>query len=161
MSEAQDKGSGGNPFARLFEGLTGGSGQAMKTWETWVTGQMDKMMRSEQFLGQIGKSLESSMLLRGQMNRLLEESMHNLRMPTLGDVEAVHRRLDEFERRLDAVVTRLEALAPAVAAKEAAAPPPAEAAPEAPARKTPSKPARKPRKAPRKAASSDDAGEAR
>jgi hypothetical protein len=108
----EDKQSGnGNPFpfTRLIEGLGKRPGDAMRLWETWLGTRFDQLARNSRFLGQMGKAMEGSMLIRASVNRLVEESMHNLRMPTLGDVQGLHQRLDEMERVLDRLDGRLAA----------------------------------------------------
>jgi tetrahydromethanopterin S-methyltransferase subunit G len=45
-----------------------------------------------------------------------------MRMPSAGDLEAVHKRLDALERRLDQIVDQLEAQSPKAALKRAPKP---------------------------------------
>lgn len=97
------------PFTRLIEGLGKRPGDAMRLWETWLATRFDQLARNSRFLGQMGKAMEGSMLIRASVNRLVEESMHNLRLPTLGDVQGLHQRLDEMERVLDRLDMRLAA----------------------------------------------------
>lgn len=104
----EDKQSGNPfPFTRLIEGLGKRPGDAMRLWETWLGTRFDQLARNSRFLGQMGKAMEGSMLIRASVNRLVEESMHNLRLPTLGDVQGLHQRLDEMERVLDRLDSRL------------------------------------------------------
>lgn len=97
------------PFTRLIEGLGKRPGDAMRLWETWLGTQLDQLSRNNRFLGQMGKAMEGSMLFRATLNRMVEEYLHGLRMPTLGDVQGVHGRLDELERVLDRLDARLDA----------------------------------------------------
>lgn len=98
-----------NPFFELFGRLSSQPTDAMKTWEKWLGERFEQLARNESFLGQMGKAMEGSMLFRAQMNRMTEQSLHSLRMPTLGDVEGMHGRLDELERMIDRLGARLEA----------------------------------------------------
>jgi hypothetical protein len=141
MADDSKSGNGttANPFTQLFGAFNAfAAGNSAKTWETWINGQLDRFVRSDQFLGQMGKALEGSMLFKAQMDRMFEQSLRSMRMPALSDFEAVHKRLDEMERRLDTVIDRLDAQAPRPAAKKAA---PAKKAPakKAPAKKAPAK----------------------
>lgn len=103
MSEARK-----NPLFELFGKLASQPTEAMKTWEKWLAGRFDELARNESFLGQMGKAMEGSMLFRAQMNRMTEETLHNMRLPTLGDIEGLHGRLDEIERMIDRLVRRIE-----------------------------------------------------
>lgn len=104
MSEARK-----NPLFEMFGKLASQPAEAMKAWEKWLAGRFDELARNESFLGQMGKAMEGSMLFRAQMNRMTEQTLHNMRLPTLGDVEGLHGRLDELERMIDRLGRRLEA----------------------------------------------------
>jgi len=97
-----------NPLLDML-GKLGQPTEAMKIWESWLTEQFDGLARNDRFLGQMGKAMEGSMLFRAQFNRLVEQSLHNMRLPSLGDVEALHGRLDESERMVERLTERLEA----------------------------------------------------
>lgn len=99
------------PFANLLEGLGKRPGDALRLWETWAATQFDQLARNGKFLGPMGKAMEGSMLFRASVNRMVEESMHQMRMPTLGDVQGLHARLDELERTLDRLDSRLDRFA--------------------------------------------------
>lgn len=86
----------------------GPAGQVYKEWESWFGAQFEKLAKNETFLGQTAKSMENSFLLKSQFDRMMETSARAMRMPTAGDIESVHKRLDEMERRLDAVLAKLE-----------------------------------------------------
>jgi hypothetical protein len=90
----------------------GPAGQVYKEWETWFSAQFEKLAKNETFLGTMAKSMENNFLLKSQFDRMMETSARALHMPTSGDVEQIHKRLDELERRLDAVLSRLETQAP-------------------------------------------------
>ncbi|MEZ4473677.1 MAG: poly(R)-hydroxyalkanoic acid synthase subunit PhaE [bacterium] len=90
----------GNPFLQWMQAL-GQPGDAMKTWEEWLSGQLEKVSRNEAFLGQMGRILGDSFQVKAQMDRLMEQSLRGLRLPTQSDVEGLHTRLDALERRLD------------------------------------------------------------
>jgi hypothetical protein len=77
----------------------GPAGQVYKEWEAWFGAQFEKLAKNETFLGQTAKSMENSFLLKSQFDRMMETSAHALRMPTAGDIDQVHKRLDEMERR--------------------------------------------------------------
>lgn len=94
-----------NPFAQWFASFSQPT-EAIKGFEEWLAGQLDKVARSEAFLGQMGRMLGDSFQVKAQMDRLMEQSLRNLRMPTLGDIEGLHKRLDEVERRLDDMESR-------------------------------------------------------
>jgi hypothetical protein len=103
-----------NPFSQWLNGLSGlGQGlggdlyrQIYKDWEQWFGAQFDKLARSDAFLEQVGKTLEGTLFARTAMNRWLEQSIKAMRLPTLGDLESIHKRLDEIERRLDALADK-------------------------------------------------------
>lgn len=97
-----------NPLFELFGKLSSQPTEAMKTWEKWLAGRFDQLARNDRFLGQMGKAMESSMLLRASINRMMEQSLHNMRLPSLGDVEGLHGRLDQIERTLDRLTRQLE-----------------------------------------------------
>ncbi len=89
-----------NPFLQWFQSF-GQPAEAVKGFEEWLAGQLDKVARNEAFLGQMGQMLGQSFQVKAQMDRLMEQSLRNLRLPTQGDVEGLHKRLDALERRLD------------------------------------------------------------
>lgn len=94
-----------NPFLQWFQSFSQPT-EAVKGFEEWLAGQLDKVARSEAFLGQMGQVLGQSFQVKAQMDRLMEQSLRNLRLPTLGDVEGLHKRLDALERRLDDLESR-------------------------------------------------------
>jgi hypothetical protein len=104
-------------FSAQFEKLAKNDaflGQVAKSkeWESWFSTQFEKLANNETFLGTMAKSMENNFLLKSQFDRMMETSARALHMPTSGDVEQIHKRLDELERRLDAVLSRLETQAP-------------------------------------------------
>jgi len=106
----------------LAQGGQGPAAQVYREWEQWVGQQFDKLARSETFLGQTSKALEGSFVLKSQFDRALEGSLKAMRMPSAGDLEAVHKRLDALERRLDQIADQLEAQAPKATPKRTAKP---------------------------------------
>jgi hypothetical protein len=116
MSTDTGEKKAGGPWAQWLNGFSGlGQGAGgdlyrtiLKDWEGWFGTQFEKMARSEAFLEQVGKALEGTMLARSQANRWLEQSIKAMRLPSTGDMEEVHKRLDAIERRLDAITERLE-----------------------------------------------------
>ena len=115
MSTRIDPNALKNAWTEWFAGLghlgQGPASQVYKEWETWFSVQFEKLANNETFLGTMAKSMESNFLLKSQFDRMMETSARALRMPTSGDIEQIHKRLDELERRLDAALTRLEASA--------------------------------------------------
>jgi hypothetical protein len=116
MSTQTDEKKAGGPWAQWFNGFSslgqGAGGDLYRTilkdWEGWFGAQFEKMARSETFLEQVGKTLEGTLFARAQANRWLEQSIKAMRLPSVGDMEEVHKRLDAIERRLDAITERLE-----------------------------------------------------
>ncbi len=96
-----------NPFFELFGKLSSQPAEAMKTWEKWMGERFEQLARNESFLGQMGKAMENSFTFKAQLDRMTEETLHNMRLPTLGDVQGLHGRLDELERMLDKLSARL------------------------------------------------------
>lgn len=90
-----------SPFGKLFEGFTKPPAELVKQWEKWLAGQFDTLARNDRFLDQMGKAMEGSMLFRGQLNKMFEQYLHSARIPSLGDIEGIHKRLDEMERQID------------------------------------------------------------
>lgn len=149
--------NGGNPFVQWMNTLSSAPNQAVKQWEGWFTEQMDRLVRSESFLERAGKAMTGSFQFKAQLDRLMEQNLRAMRVPTVGDVSAVFGRIDEIERRIDAldetldgiaraqtlILSRLEALeapAPAAEAKPAAKKAPAKRrAKAAPKKSTPAK----------------------
>ena len=97
-----------NPFFELFGKLSSQPTEAMKTWEKWMGERFEQLARNESFLGQMGKAMENSFMFKAQIDRMTEEALHNMRLPTLGDVQGLHGRLDELERMIDRLGARLE-----------------------------------------------------
>jgi hypothetical protein len=87
-----------------------GGGQVFKTWEAKTAQVMDRLARSEVFLSKVGKALERSFVFKTQMDRLVEQSLRNMRLASLSELESVHKRIDEVDRRLDAIHTKLDTL---------------------------------------------------
>lgn len=98
-----------NPLFELFGKLGSQPAEAMKTWEKWMGERFEQLARNETFLGQMGKAMESSFMFKAQIDRITEETLHNMRLPTLGDVQGLYGRLDELERMLDKMTARLAA----------------------------------------------------
>lgn len=98
-----------NPFFELFGKLSSQPTEAMKTWEKWLGERFEQLARNENFLGQMGKAMGGSFAFKAQIDRVTEETLHNMRLPTLGDMQTLHGRLDELERMLDRMTTRLAA----------------------------------------------------
>jgi hypothetical protein len=103
--------NGGNPFTQWMNLLTSAPNQAAKQWETWVTEQMDRFVRSEPFLERMGKTMAGSFQFKAQLDRLMEQNLRAMRVPTLGDLTAVFGRIDELERRIDTLDDALEGIA--------------------------------------------------
>ena len=103
-----------NPFAQWMKGINGLTAGAQspvfKEWERWLTGQMDRLIRNELFLGQMSKSLESSFMLKQQVDRWVDSSIKAMRLPGLKDIEDLHGRLDSLERRIDRLTDAVEGL---------------------------------------------------
>ena len=115
MSTRMDPNGLKNAWTEWMSGLggltQGPAGQVYKEWEAWFGTHFEKLARNESFLGQMAKSMENSFLLKSQFDRMMETSVRAMRMPTAGDIEQVHKRLDALERRLDTVLSTLEAQA--------------------------------------------------
>lgn len=122
MSATERNGGPTNPFAAFFGAMP--KSPQMKQWETWLGQQIDRFVRNESFLGQMGKAMESSMVFKAHYDRVLEQSLRSMRLPTRTDLDEVHKRLDELDRRLDGVVDKLDALARAQAPSATPAPAP-------------------------------------
>ncbi len=99
-------------WAQWLEGLStmsqGPAGKVYKEWEQWFGGQAEKLSRNETFLGQVAKALESSFLMKAQLDRVTEQTIKLMRLPTAGDLDALHQRLDGLERRIDVLIERME-----------------------------------------------------
>lgn len=80
----------------------------VQAWEKWAAERFEQLARSDLFLTQVGKGMESSMAFKRVFDRMAEQSLKAMRMPSTGDFDAVHKRLDEIERRLDAIEARGE-----------------------------------------------------
>ncbi len=126
-----------------------------KDWERMVGEQFDRLARSDAFLGQMGKAMQGSFVFKQTFDRMADQWLRSMRMPTAADVEAVHRRLDELERHLTSIDERLDALARVRVAAPAPAPASKAEAAAAPVRRTKKAPA-KPR-TPRSRAKAADA----
>ena len=153
-----------NPFAQWMKGINGLTAGAQspvfKEWERWLTGQMDRLIRNELFLGQMSKSLESSFMLKQQVDRWVDSSIKAMRLPGLKDIEDLHGRLDSLERRIDRLTDAVEGLERRVPKSEAPAAPTEKApAKKTPARKAPVKKAPA-KKAPANKAPAKTAGDA-
>jgi len=108
MSTEQNQGDNANPFAvwtRLLDNALGDAagGGVYKEWEKWLGTQLDKLARNESFLGQMSKALETSAVFKAQADRMVEASLRAMRMPTQGDLEELHKRLDSLERAVAAL----------------------------------------------------------
>jgi len=98
-----------NPVFELLGKLGSQPAEAMKTWEAWLGERFEQLARNESFLGQVGKAMERSFMFKAQMDRMTEETLHTMRLPTRGDVQAIHGRLDELERMIDRLTAGLAA----------------------------------------------------
>ncbi|MFN3201060.1 MAG: hypothetical protein ACE366_21850, partial [Bradymonadia bacterium] len=74
--------SGFNPFTQWMQGLNGltqnltqNQSPIFKEWEQWLSGQVDRLIRNEAFLGQMSKSLESSFVFKQQVDRWVDASI--------------------------------------------------------------------------------------
>jgi hypothetical protein len=95
------------PFAQWVNLLTSGPTQAMRQWETWMGQQLDRFVRSEPFLERVGKALEGSFHAKAALDRALDQSLRNLRVPPMGDLLDLFRRMDDLERGVDQLGARL------------------------------------------------------
>jgi hypothetical protein len=86
----------------------GPASQIYKDWEKWLAQSFEKLSRNESFLGQMAKALEGTFVLKIHVDRMLENSIKAMRLPTQGDLETVHARLTEIERRLDSLREQME-----------------------------------------------------
>jgi hypothetical protein len=96
------------PFAQWRSLLTTGPTNAMKQWEGWLGQQLDKFVRSETFLERMGKAMEGSFQFKAAMDRAMDASLRNLRVPPMGDLLDVFKRLDAVERGIDQLGRRFE-----------------------------------------------------
>jgi hypothetical protein len=62
MSATERDGGPTNPFAAFFGAMP--KSPQMKQWEAWLGQQIDRFVRNESFLGQMGKAMESSMVFK-------------------------------------------------------------------------------------------------
>lgn len=104
MSAPQTEG----PFAQWVSLITTGPTNAMKQWEGWFGQQLDKFVRSETFLERMGKAMEGSFQFKAAVDRALDSSLRNLRVPPMGDLLDVFKRLDAVERGIDQLGRRFE-----------------------------------------------------
>lgn len=81
--------------------------------QRWLAERLDKFVRSDAFLSQVGRAMEGSLVFKAQMDRWIEQSLRAMRLPTTGDLDLVFQRLDDLERRLASVEAKLKAKAPA------------------------------------------------
>lgn len=137
MSVDEGSGSGSNPWTQWMSGFAqlgqGPAGKVYKEWESWFSQHFDRLARNESFLAQISKALEGSFVMKSQMDRWVDASIKSMRLPSARDVEAVHERLNDIERRMASLGDRFEMMARAVeVALEAADAPDAPAEAEAP-----------------------------
>ncbi len=97
MSNEKDRPKGAEGFAGLF----GPGSRLYKEWEDQASVWFEKLTRSDSFLENVGKALEGSFVFKAAFDRWMESYLKAMRLPTVGDLEQVHKRLDELERRLD------------------------------------------------------------
>lgn len=81
--------------------------------QKWWSERIDRFVRSDGFLSQVGRAMEGSLVFKAQMDRWIEQSLRAMRLPTTGDIDLVFQRLDALERRLDAIEQNTSAPAPA------------------------------------------------
>lgn len=83
-----------------------------KTWEKWAGERFEQLSRSDLFLAQVTRGMEGSFAFKRLFDRMAEQWLKTMRLPTASDLDAVHKRLDGIERRLDALDERLGVPAP-------------------------------------------------
>ena len=112
MSDSQNTANGANPWVQWVSNFTnlgqGSATKVLKEWETWMSTQFDRLARNEAFLGQMAKGLESSFVLKNQIDRWVDASIKAMRMPSLSDIEGIYKRLDDMDRRLDGLFERMD-----------------------------------------------------
>lgn len=111
----RDPSDDASPWSAWFNALN--RAPSLEQSQRWLAERMDKFVRSDAFLSQVGKAMEGSLVFKAQMDRWMEQSLRAMRLPTTGDLDLIFQRLDDLERRLD----RIER-APAKAAARAARP---------------------------------------
>ncbi len=77
-----------------------------KSWEKWAGERFEQLARSDMFLGQVARAMESSLAFKRISDRMTEQWLKSMRLPVSSDLDAMHKRLDEIERRLDAIEER-------------------------------------------------------
>ena len=74
-----------------------------------MSAHLDRVARSEAFLGQVGRTMEHSFAFKRGFDRLAEQWLRAMRLPSAADLDAVHKRLDQLERLLHDLEERLAA----------------------------------------------------
>ena len=78
------------------------------TWLSAANDSFSEIMGTAAFANVTGQMIGESLDVRGQLDELSQETLHDLGMATKGDVQEVGERLVELERRQHAVEEKLD-----------------------------------------------------
>lgn len=104
MSVRDSSDGAGSPWAAWRDVLNRGfSAGSFEESQRWLSERIDRFVRSDAFLSQVGKAMEGSLVFKTYMDRWMEQSLRAMRLPTSADMDLMFARLDALERRLDAI----------------------------------------------------------
>ncbi len=79
-------------------------------WVQSTSEMLNEMMRSPQFAGVMGKSLQGSLDFKKRLDELIESSLKGLHLPTSSEVTELSRRIRALEQQVQGFSKKLEEL---------------------------------------------------
>ena len=97
--------------------------QWAESWEKLLGQKLDGLVRDEKFVSEMARAIAATMSGKSVAQRMMDETMANMNLPTRSDMVKVLQKLTDLEERVLELTERLEDLEPALAARrEAPAP---------------------------------------
>lgn len=84
--------------------------QAFHAWEQLTNQYMEALLRNQQLLDVGGVTLENSLHMKQQIDRMVEATITNMQLPTRSDMDRALRKLNELEILLREVNEKLDQL---------------------------------------------------
>ncbi len=84
--------------------------QAFDIWEKQTADYWDKVLRSPQFLEQMGKSLEQSLAVKTQIDKAVTLALSSLQLPNKRDQEQILHKLTELSTQVRQLSERVDRL---------------------------------------------------
>ncbi len=94
--------------------------QWAEAWEKMLGQKLDGLVRDEKFVSEMARAIAATMSGKSVAQRMMDETMAHMNLPTRSDMVKVLQKLTDLEERVLELTERLEDLEPALAARREA-----------------------------------------